>query len=103
MSFTGSFTGSLSIAFQNIHYVYEQTIKCTVKSHEFNYSYNKTLLQSGSAQNLVSFATGSDFTPYVTTIGLYDDGNNLLAVAKLSQATPMSSTTDTNYIIRFTK
>ena len=45
------------------------------------------------------FVTGSDFSPYVTTVGLYDEEQNLLAVAKLGQPLPTSQTTDTTILI----
>jgi hypothetical protein len=96
-----TFTGSFAMAFDNEHVVYEQMIKCLVKDYEFNYSYNKTLIQSGSEGNLKNFATSSDFQPYVTAVGLYNDANELLAVAKMGQPVPMSRTTDTVFLIRF--
>jgi len=43
--------------------------------------------------------TGSDFSPYVTTIGLYNENQELLAVAKLAQPLPTSQTTDTTILI----
>lgn len=90
-----------SLSFKNKHTVHEKTVKCTVKNSEFNYSYNPTLLENGSEENLKYFATGSDFTPFVTSIGLYDDLDNLLAVAKLSQPLPMSAAVDYNFILKF--
>jgi hypothetical protein len=78
----------------------ERTIKCTIKDHEMGYSYNPTLLVSGSKETMVSFASGSDFTPYATTVGFYNDSNDLLMVAKFSQPIPISPDTDTNFVIR---
>ena len=43
--------------------------------------------------------TGSYFEPYVTTVGLYNENQQLLAVGKLSQPLPLSSTTDTTILI----
>jgi hypothetical protein len=45
--------------------------------------------------------TGSFIAPYITTIGLYDDNMDMVAVAKL--ATPIKSTPDlpVNFLIRF--
>ena len=45
--------------------------------------------------------TGSFLAPYITTIGLYDDDLNMVAVAKLPQ--PIKSTPDypVNFIVRF--
>jgi hypothetical protein len=47
----------------------------------------------------MSFATGSYFNPYITTVGLYNNNQELLAVAKLAQPIPISDVTDTNIII----
>lgn len=90
-----------SLSFKNEHRVYEKTIKCTVKNSEFNYSYNPTLLEPGSEGNLKSFVTGSNFSPYVTSIGLYDNYQNLLAVARFGQPIPMSAAVDYNFLIKF--
>ena len=45
--------------------------------------------------------TGSYLAPFITTIGLYDDENNMVAVAKLPQ--PIKSLPDypVNFIVRF--
>ena len=56
------------------------------------------ILLSGSSQ-YSDFVTGSDFSPFVTTVGLYDEEQNLLAVGKLSQPLPTSQTTDTTILI----
>lgn len=90
-------TSSFDILFLNEHIIYEKIIKCTVKDYEFNLSYNPTLSKSGS---LKCFATASDFHPYVTTVGLYNDNNDLLAVAKFGQPIPVSQDTDTTYLIK---
>jgi len=47
------------------------------------------------------FATGSAFQPYVTTIGLYNDNNELLMVAKLGKPIALSSDTDMTFIVRY--
>lgn len=89
-----------SLSFKNEHIIYEKIIKCTVKATEFNLTYNPSLLQSGSQENLMPFVTGSDFAPYATSLGLYDNMHNLLAVAKFGQPIPMSSGTDYNFTIK---
>jgi hypothetical protein len=89
-----------ALSFKNEHIIYEKIIKCTAKNSEFNLSYNPTLLQSGSFENVQSYATSSSFSPFVTGLGLYDDFGNLLAVAKFGQPIPMSSDTDYNFLIK---
>tara|TARA_Y100000385_G_scaffold6956_1_gene7570 strand:- start:402 stop:1304 length:903 start_codon:yes stop_codon:yes gene_type:complete len=89
--------------------IFETQYKCTIRANEFNYSLNPSLLSnslrgrdrillSGSSQ-YSDFVTGSDFSPFVTTVGLYDEEQNLLAVGKLSQPLPTSQTTDTTILI----
>jgi len=91
---------NFSLSFKNEHLIMERNIKCRIKDYEMNYTYNPTINASGSVELMVNFASGSSFTPYVTTVGLYNDANQLLMVAKLSQPLPLSPDTDTNILIR---
>lgn len=88
------------MSFKNEHLIMEMNVKCRIKDYEMNYSYNPSLRASGSADEVLSFASGSSFTPYATTVGLYNDANQLIMVAKLSQPLPLSPDTDTNILIR---
>jgi hypothetical protein len=90
-------TGSnITTSFESTYTIHETQYKCTIRESEFNLSYNPSLL---SGSTLYDYATGSFFAPYITTVGLYDGQQNLLAVAKLSQPLPSSPTTDMNIII----
>jgi hypothetical protein len=94
-------TGSnITCSFSSSFNIYETQYKCTIRENEFNFSQNPTLV-SGSSNSgvLYNFATGSYFSPYVTTVGLYDNSYNLLAVAKLSQPLPTSAVTDTSILV----
>ena len=95
-------TGSFALSFQNEHIIYENEVRCIVKESEFNLSYNPTLVTGSYASgSLRDFATGSDFTPYVTTIGLYNDTNDLLMVAKLGKPIMISPDTDMTFIVKY--
>jgi hypothetical protein len=100
--FINSFITSSNItcSFSSSFNIYETQYKCTIRENEFNFSQNPTLV-SGSSNSgvLYGFATGSYFSPYVTTIGLYDNSYNLLAVTKLAQPLPTSAVTDTTILI----
>lgn len=91
---------NINIQFSSSFNIYETQYKCTISENEFNYSYNSTLISNtindGTLQN---FSTGSFFTPYTTTIGLYDEQHQLLIVGKLAQPLPISRITDTNILI----
>ena len=86
------------IAFSSSLTIYETQYKCTMRENEFNVSLNPSII-SGSEGVPYNFATSSFFAPYVTTVGLYDENQNLLAVGKLSQPLPSSPTTDTTILI----
>jgi len=101
---TCSFSSSLTI--------YETQYKCTIRSNEFNATLNPSAEVSGS---ILSYSgsyfyqpnggvptdnvTGSYFAPYVSTVGLYDEDQNLLAVGKLAQPLPTSATTDITILV----
>lgn len=91
-------SGSFTLSFKNEHTVYENEVHCLVKESDLNTSYNPTLQIGGV---LVDFATGSNFTPYTTAIGLYNDNNELLAVAKLAKPILISPYTDMTFIVRY--
>jgi len=94
-------TGSnITCSFNSAYNIFETQYKCTIRENEFNFSTNPTQI-SGSTNSgvLYNFATGSFFTPYTTTVGLYDNAYNLLAVAKLAQPLPLSAVTDTSILV----
>lgn len=70
-----------------------------VPMNDYNTSTNPTLYDSTGS--LMSFAIDTDFTPYITTIGLYDKDYNLVAVAKLGSPIPKSSGLDLNFEVSF--
>jgi hypothetical protein len=91
------------LSFTNEHTVYENYITAKIKENEFNLSYNPSLLQTSSNafSEVKNFATGSDFQPYASTLGLYNDNNELLMVAKFGQPVPISTETDMTFLIRY--
>ena len=92
--------GGIPILFSGSYTIYSTQYKCTASPNEFNYSLNPTLL-SGSNVDYDSTITDSpDFMPYVTTIGLYNDNQELMMVAKLGKPVQLNPFTDTNFIIR---
>jgi hypothetical protein len=88
---TCSFSSSLTI--------YETQYKCTARENEFNFSLNPSLISGSTDGTVYDYVTGSYFSPFVTTVGLYDEAQNLLAVGKLAQPLPTTATTDTTILI----
>ena len=93
-------TNDITCSFQSTTTIYESQYKCTIRQNEFSFSQNPTLI-SGSENSgiLYDFATGSYFDPYVTTVGMYNNNKELIAVAKLAQPLPISSVTDTTILV----
>jgi hypothetical protein len=93
-------SSDLTCSFESTITVYESQYKCTARESEFNFSQNPSLISGSSNSGIItSFATGSYFNPYITTIGLYNNNKELLAVAKLAQPLPLSSVTDTSILV----
>jgi hypothetical protein len=84
--------------------IYQNEVKCRVLENDFNYTQNPTALSqsiSGSGGQLANNVTGSAFNPYATTIGLYNDSNQLLVVGKLATPYPIPENTDITFIVKW--
>ena len=90
---------SSTVGFQSSYNIFESQYKCVVNENEFGYSLNPSLLSGSLDDEYYSFVTGSDFVPYVTTIGLYNNNQELLMVAKLAQPIPVIKETDITFMI----
>lgn len=81
--------------------MYQNEVRCLVNENDFNYTLNPSAIQSGTSGSYINAITGSDFDPYSTTIGLYNDVNELLVVGKLSRPYRMPPNTDMTFIVRW--
>lgn len=124
---SGSVLNQYTINYRSTKTIYENEIFLSVLENEFNVSQNPTAVdwsnnKSSGKIKLYSITssidptkvggfgeydysssvdpTGSYLAPYITTIGLYDDQLNMVAVAKLPQ--PIKSLPDypINFIVR---
>ena len=98
-----AFMGISNLKFQGSHLIYEHEYQCTIDEHEFTDTLNLSArkIRSHQSQDLADFATGSLFRPYITTVGLYNENNELLVVGKLGQPIRTSNETDTTLIVRW--
>ena len=90
---------SIVCSFSSSYTLYETQYKATIRESEFNFSQNPSIISGSTDGSVYDFTTGSFFQPYVTTVGLYNEAQELLAVGKLSQPYPLSRTTDTSIFI----
>lgn len=105
--------------------IYQNEVKCRILENDFNYSQNPTVFAyrtqisaseaaplytpsdtAGSVGlitdgTLADNVTGSDFRPYITTVGLYNENNDLLVVGKLATPYPIPSNTDITFVVRW--
>jgi len=89
----------VTCSFSSSYEIFETQYKATINEFEFNFSQNPSIISGSTDGTVYDFTTGSFFQPYVTTVGLYNEAQELLAVGKLSQPYPLSRTTDTTIFI----
>ena len=90
-------------SFQSSRTIFETQYKCTIRPDEFNFSLNPSLISGSTEGTVYNFVTSSYFAPYVTTVGFYNEAQELLMVAKLGQPLPTSTTTDTTILVNIDK
>ncbi|CAB4143517.1 hypothetical protein UFOVP450_158 [uncultured Caudovirales phage] len=93
-----------NVSYRGTTTIYENEVSCTISPGEFGFSSNPTLHYYNSVRNqyeLQDFATGSDFRPYVSRVGLYNDSNDLLVIGTLSHPIQPPQNVDTTFIIRY--
>ncbi len=55
--------------------IYQNEYRCHVNENDFNYTLNPSAIKSNSTGSYIDAVTGSDFRPYATTIGLYNESD----------------------------
>ena len=85
-----------NIQFNNTTELNSTVYFCRVDHNEFNYSSNPTYVSKSKIR--VKTTATDDPVSYITTIGMYNDNNELMATAKLSE--PLKKTPSTEYTIR---
>lgn len=100
---------TLNTEFRSTVTMHEYRVIVTANSTEFNYSINNSafgrtstgsLLDTGSILVVDAIASGT-LSPYITSIGLYNDNYELVAVAKFPHPIQRLPKSKQNFIIRF--
>ncbi len=95
----------LLIEFKATQTIYEHQYVCTMSPLEFNFSMNNSCISGssnfGTGLPISSMMLTGSLVPYFTTIGLYDDYLQLLAIAKVPHPIRRTEETDQSIIIRF--
>lgn len=104
--------GWRNINFKSTLTMTEHEYYCTIQDGEYNQSTNPTIL-SGSNNGVAagaegtgsyilrSLVTSSAFSPYATTVGLYNDRGDLCATGKLARPLKISDQYDISIVVRF--
>lgn len=99
------FNYDFTLKYRNTHTIYQWETIVRIPKGSFNLSQNPSALQNPYTDLLRNEFTGSnpnvDLYPYATTIGLYNDKKDLLAVAKLNQPLKMRDDVDMNISIKW--
>jgi hypothetical protein len=94
---------SVTIEFTSTVMIYEHSIRLKIAPKEFTYSWNNPTVGTpvSGSERPIDYMYRKEQLPYQTTLGLYNDNNELLAVAKLSN--PIQRTVDMpqTFIVRF--
>lgn len=95
---------SVEINFSSSVVFYENAYKIKLNPTDFLYSLNNPSVAknfSGSTQNALGLMASQSILPYVTTIGLYNEQNELLLVAKPSVPVQRTSDVIQTFIVKF--
>jgi hypothetical protein len=112
---SGFFSNEWTASWKGTHTIYENEVMVRIPADQFNYSVNPTVSYSPATINTTpniekyngpgvlykSIFTGSLAKPYITTVGLYNDKAQLLAVGKLAQPVQKRDDVDMNIIVRW--
>lgn len=110
--------GSVVLSFKSSQPIFTHNYHCKLRESEYNFTYNPSALSSSlktvydntdtvyktntavAGGELNSNVTGSTFQPYITTVGLYNDANELIAVGKVNRPVPKSANTEMTVIVK---
>jgi hypothetical protein len=96
--------GTINLYFSSSITLYENAFKIKLAPTDFLYALNNPTIESpvsGSPSTPIELMISHSMKPYVTTIGLYNENNELLLVAKPSVPVQRTSDVTQTFIIKF--
>ena len=84
-----------SLSFKSINNIKRSSFFCRAFNREFNYTNNPTAISDRALGSISASLTGSP-TTFITTVGLYNEDGDMIAVAKVSP--PVKKTFDTEKV-----
>lgn len=109
---TSNFLSTQAMTFRSTKLINSYEVICISGADEHNMSGNTSLLATdGTADTptgaynddgeCYAFVTGSSFSPYITSVGLYNDEGDLLAIAKMARPVKKAMNCDTIFVVRW--
>lgn len=96
------FADIVNIKWNSTLTLYENEVLCRINEEEFNFTLNPSIARDSENNQLPKeFIYNDEFGPYITTIGLYNENAELLAIGKLAGPIKKRSNVDLNIIVRF--
>lgn len=102
---------TLQAAFSASQTIFEYQLVATIRPDEFNFSTNPSATgegrwegrgyASGSTIKITDLFLSGTLAPYISTVGFFNNDNQLLAVAKLPRAIQRTQKTQQTFIVRF--
>lgn len=89
-----------AMTFQNITGINSTLVFCRAGVDEFNYSANPTFIDEENNIKVIEDTLTDQSFSYITSVGLYDANDNLLAVAKLSRPVKKDPAQDLTFKVR---
>ena len=93
-------SGNFTVNYKGVHNLTTFEYVCTALPNELNQTQNITIFKPGGAGKLKNHLTGSLFPTYITEVGLFDDDENLIGIAKLSKPIPKSRKIPMRFFVR---
>ena len=91
---------STAMTFQNNTEINSTLITCRAGVNDFNYSSNPTFTDANGQIVVLTPNTEERTFSFITTVGLFDANNRLLAVAKLSRPVEKNDTRELSFRVR---
>ena len=98
-----SYLDEFYLEFNSTKTLYEHEYICKMRGDEFNFTMNPTIRKNNNPNSEIPkpIVALDEFAPYITTVGLYNDKGQLLAIGKLGTPIRKRDDVDLNIIVRF--
>lgn len=93
-------TDNWTLTYKNTYTIWEYEVLCRIRSGQYNKTMNPTSTQSAKSNLYLDAFTGS-LSPYATTVGLYNDKMELVAIGKFGRPLKMRDDVDINVLVKF--